>query len=39
MSGKYFLRIMTYILDSVDGMSLGKMDIDLGTIKSVKEFQ
>lgn len=39
MSGKHFLKIMTYILDSVGGMSLGKMDLDLWTIKSVKEFQ
>jgi hypothetical protein len=39
MHGKYFLKITTYILDHVHDRSLGKVDIDLWTIKSVKEFQ
>ena len=39
MPGKYFLKIMTRVLASVDGMSQEKTEISLWAIKSVKKFK
>lgn len=39
MLGKYFLKIMTQVLASVDGMGQEKTEISLWSIKSVKKIK
>lgn len=39
MPGKYFLKIMTHVLASVDRMSQEKTEISLWDIKSIKKIK